>query len=202
MKLAMGLQALACVLLGVFAAPTVALLERIPAVLLDARLPSATQLGWLWLTPIAPEVASYSAPLVVLGVLAAVGTWAFIRFWLRPRGKVGALRRGPAWDCGFGPLSPRMQYTAESFSQPFRRVFRPAWQIREELVKSPLESPPFWEIRYQSQLGDITWNWLYQPLARTIQRAAQQVGRLQTGHLRHYLGYSFVTVLVLLWLIS
>ena len=34
-----------------------------------------------------------------------------------------ALRRAPAWDCGFPEPSPATQYTAESFSQPIRRVF-------------------------------------------------------------------------------
>ena len=34
-----------------------------------------------------------------------------------------ALRRAPAWDCGYPDASPATQYTAESFAQPIRRVF-------------------------------------------------------------------------------
>ena len=34
-----------------------------------------------------------------------------------------AVRRGPAWDCGFPDPSPATQYTADSFAQPIRRVF-------------------------------------------------------------------------------
>src|SRR5207253_1571777 len=34
-----------------------------------------------------------------------------------------ALRRAPAWDCGFPDASPATQYTAGSFAQPIRRVF-------------------------------------------------------------------------------
>ena len=34
-----------------------------------------------------------------------------------------ALRRAPAWDCGFPDPDPATQYTAESFAQPIRRVF-------------------------------------------------------------------------------
>ena len=37
--------------------------------------------------------------------------------------RLAALRRGPAWDCGFPDPSPATQYTADSFAQPFRRVF-------------------------------------------------------------------------------
>jgi hypothetical protein len=31
---------------------------------------------------------------------------------------------------------------------------------------------------------------------------SKQVGRIQTGNIRTYLGYSFVTLLILLWVIS
>jgi len=34
-----------------------------------------------------------------------------------------ALRRGPAWDCGYPDASPATQYTAGSFAQPIRRVY-------------------------------------------------------------------------------
>lgn len=204
MRLAMGLLAGGCVLLGLLATPVVGLLARIPESLLLPTLPNATRLGWLWLTPIAPEVASYSAPLMFGGVALALGMWLFIRSVLRPRGKVGPLLRGPAWDCGFGPLSPRMQYTAESFAQPFRRVFAPFWRLEERVKRSPrpglLQYPL--EIRRQARVEDVVWHGCYEPVGRLLHRAARWAGRLQTGHLRHYLGYSFATVLVLLWLIS
>ena len=200
----MVLLAAGCILFGLFATPTVGVLAQIPLDLLGQGLPSATQRGWLWLTPIAPEVASYSAPLVVGGVLLAIAVWLFVRSVLRPRGKVGPILRGPAWDCGFGPLSPRMQYTAGGFSQPFRRVFAPFWRLEEQVEQTPREGLPHYplEIRYRLHVGDVTWAWLYQPVQRLVQRASRGVGRLRTGHLRHYLAYSFLTLLVLLWLIS
>ncbi len=43
--------------------------------------------------------------------------WSIHRFASR------ALRRAPAWDCGFPDPSPATQYTAGSFAQPIRRVF-------------------------------------------------------------------------------
>ena len=46
--------------------------------------------------------------------------------WRRPRSTASpptALRRAPAWDCGFPEPSPATQYTARELRQPIRRVF-------------------------------------------------------------------------------
>ena len=49
-----------------------------------------------------------------------------------------ALRRGPAWDCGFPDASPVTQYTADSFAQPIRRVFgRVVFRAREHVQMPP-----------------------------------------------------------------
>jgi hypothetical protein len=42
---------------------------------------------------------------------------------------------------------------------------------------------------------------LYEPVSRWVLSAARFVSRIQTGRVRTYLAYSFVTLLVLLWLI-
>ena len=112
--------------------------------------------------------------------------------------------RGDAWDCGFGSLTARMQYTATAFTMPIRRVFAPVWRIHEEQEREsppglPLEPAP---IRYQVHVEDITWNWFYTPIVRLLHATTRRVSRVQTGNLRHYLAYTFVTLLLLLWLIT
>ena len=46
-------------------------------------------------------------------------------------------RRGPAaarlWDCGAGPLSARMEYTATSFAEPLQRVFDDVLQPEQDV---------------------------------------------------------------------
>jgi len=39
-------------------------------------------------------------------------------------------------------------------------------------------------------------------VARALHWSVRQVGRIQTGNIRVYLGYSFFTLLLLLWVIS
>jgi len=163
-----------------------------------------TRQGWLWLTPIAPEVASYSAPLVLLGVLLALGAWAGVYFSSRRRRRSEPVVRRDPWDCGFGPLSPRMQYSASAFAMPIRHIFRPAWRMHEEKVREmdpQLRTRPV-QLRYLMQADDLSWQFFYLPVEHFVLAAARRIGRIQTGHLRHYLAYSFFTLIALLWLIT
>jgi len=114
-----------------------------------------------------------------------------------------AVRRGAPWDCGFGPLNSRMQYTAAAFAMPIRRIFRPVWRIDEQLERTvDSASGRVTGLRHSLTIGDRAWTLLYEPLGRWVLLAARRVSRMQTGNIRGYLAYSFFTLLFLLWLIS
>ena len=165
---------------------------------------AATREGWLWLTPVAREVASYSAPLVLFGVLLAIGVWAGVYLGThRQRKEHPVIRRDP-WECGFGPLNSRMQYTATAFAMPIRHVFRAVMRLNEDKVRVMEQRLPTLpaELRYMFHADDISWHYLYLPVERLLHKSVRIVGRIQTGHLRHYLAYSFFTLVVLLWLIT
>jgi len=112
--------------------------------------------------------------------------------------------RSDAWDCGFGPLSARMQYTATSFSMPIRRIFAPLWPGQADAERDARTGPgsEARQTRYQVRTGDVTWKWFYRPVVQLLHATTRRVSRIQTGNLRHYLGYTFVTLLLLLWLIT
>jgi hydrogenase-4 component B len=199
MLAAMGLLAGLCLLLGVLPTTVIEALGPVTQLLVGQTLPSATTRGWLWLTPISPEIASYSAPFVVLGIALVFG---FGYFFLKRRAKPA--RQGYAWECGFGPLNARMQYTSSAFSQPIRRVFAPAWKIEEpiELRREPGPLGRVTSLRHQLHVHD--WSWLkgYLPIGRLVLGAARRIGYIQTGSIHTYLLYSFVTLLVFLWIVS
>jgi NADH:ubiquinone oxidoreductase subunit 5 (subunit L)/multisubunit Na+/H+ antiporter MnhA subunit len=194
-----ALLAALCALFGILPTPVLSVLEQIPKQLLGQGLPGASRSGWLWLTPVAPEVASYAAPLVLLGILLA---WGLAYALLHPHGQ--SLRRDRPWDCGSGPLTARMQYTSASFSMPLRRIFRPIWQIQEvtEIETEGVQGLRVTGIRYHLAIADHLWSVFYEPIAAGVQTAARQVARIQTGSLRTYLAYSFLTLVILLWLIT
>lgn len=199
MRAALGLLAVLCVLFGVFPAAVIGVIDAIPNQLLGQGPPSAAAHGWLWLTPISPRVASYSAPLVFLGiVLVAALSYA----WLRVR--AARLRRAPAWDCGFGSLNPRMQYTGTAFSMPVQRVFAPVWDLKEDIEETRNAAQPLRTegVRHQLQVQDKSWPRLYEPIGHLVLAAARRIGRLQTGSIHTYLAYSFFTLILLLWVVT
>jgi formate hydrogenlyase subunit 3/multisubunit Na+/H+ antiporter MnhD subunit len=180
-----------CLVLGIVPTWMVGLLDRIARQLLGHGLPEATAHGWLWLTPVAPQQASYGAPLVLLGIgLACLLAYLF----LHPR-KQTPIRTGAAWDCGFGPLSPRMQYTSTAFSMPLRRIFRPVWSVSEGMEDTGTGRA------YRLKIGDWAWLKIYLPLGALLLAAARRVTLIQGGNIRAYLAYSFFTLLFLLWVI-
>jgi formate hydrogenlyase subunit 3/multisubunit Na+/H+ antiporter MnhD subunit len=199
MRAAMGLLAVLCIAFGVFPTSAIGALNAIPHMLFGQALPSATAGGWLWLTPVSPRVASYSAPLVFVAVVG-IGALTFLFLHARRRN----MRRGYPWDCGYGNLSPRMQYTATAFSMPIRRIFAPAWDIHEETeeAKHPTQPQIVSTIHHQVHVTDRSWSRVYEPIGRLVLAAARRIGVIQTGSIHTYLAYSFFTLLLLLWVVT
>ncbi|TYP00110.1 formate hydrogenlyase subunit 3/multisubunit Na+/H+ antiporter MnhD subunit [Geothermobacter ehrlichii] len=190
------LLALLCLFFGVLPSWTVGRLEHVARLFFPGGMPETTAHGWLWLTPVAPHVASYGAPMVLLGVGLA---WLLSWLWVHPRRRKTPVRIGSAWDCGFGPLNARMQYTATAFTMPIRRIFRPVWPIEESFQESATGSPGG---RYRLKIGDWAWLKFYEPIGRLLLAGARRLAMIQGGNIRTYLAYSFFTLLVLLLVVS
>jgi hypothetical protein len=200
---AQALLAAACLVFGVLPLLVVNAVTPIARELLGGDLSHATSGGWLWLTPVSPDIASYSAPLVLAGIALAGVAIAFTRNRQR---RAHPVRRAPVWDCGFGGVDARMQYTASSFSMPIRRIFRPVWHVHEHIEPTaspaPLRGDRHVTLRHTLRVEDRVWGLAYEPFARWVHWSARQAARIQTGRIRTYLVHSFVTLLVLLWLVT
>jgi hypothetical protein len=193
-RLGLAWLSIGCLALGLFPVGVLALLDPITRLLVGEGLgPTTAAHGWLLLAPVAPERASYN-PIVFLGgvTMSVLFAFALVR-WLYH----GRIRRAPPWDCGAPGLTPRMQDTAEGFGQPIRHIFGPVLRVQRELP-SPFDETP----RYRVTVDDRLWYWLYLPVARVVESASRLVGQLQRGRIAIYLLYSFVTLLVMLWLVQ
>lgn len=198
MLTAMILTACTCLCLGIFPAVFIDWMDIVPEQLVGAKLSvSATASGWMWLTPVAQERASYSGFIVFLGGLLVYGI-VYIVLHVNP----GKIRRGPIWDCGFEKINARMQYNATSFSMPIRRIFGFLFDVKEQVSLSPQAAHAAFprRLNYHLRVRDRFWNWIYKPLADASFWVARKVGRLQQGRIQVYLIYSFVTIIVLLLL--
>jgi hypothetical protein len=148
---------------------------------------------WLSIVPIAESRSSYNGLLVFLFIALSAGLTAVV---VRMLGR-GRLRRAPAWDCGYPDGSPLLQYSAESFSQPIRRVFATTLFGASEDVTMPRPgdaSPARLEVR----MHDIVWETLYAPIAGIVDVIAGRLNVLQFLTIRRYLGLVFWALVSLL----
>jgi len=196
MRIGMLLSALTCLGLGILPTFVIDWMDALSEQLVGAKIASsATGLGWMWLTPIAHDRASYSGPIVFVGIMAVV-VIAYVLLHSRP----AAIHRVPIWDCGFEKINQRMQYNATSFSMPIRRIFGFLFSIKENVrLVSYLGNAVFPKrLHYHLRIRDLFWGWLYKPVVKASFWASRQVGRLQQGRIQVYLIYSFVTIIILL----
>ena len=183
-----------CVLLGLLPVLVVRAIDQITLGLLGGSLEQSMQeSGWLFLTAIAPERASYGPLLFMLGIVLTV----LVTFLLGRRFYHGRTRRAAPWDCGFPGLNAHMQDSAEGFGQPIKQIFEPFFKI-ERQHPSPFDARP----QYFSNIEDRIWYWLYLPIIKAAQWLSALAGVLQHGRVHLYLIYSFATLLVLLLLIQ
>lgn len=196
MRSGMLLAALTCLLLGIMPTSVIKWMDAVSSQLVGSKISvSAGAFGWMWITPISHERASYSGFVVFIGIIAAY-LIVYMILHINP----GKVHRAPIWDCGFRRLTERMQYNATSFSMPIRRVFGVLFHIKEttKLIQQPAHPAFPRKISYILRVRDRFWNWLYQPVAEAGFWAARKVGRLQQGRIQAYLIYSFLTIIILL----
>lgn len=189
----LGLAAL-CVIAGIL--PGFIIDAMAPAVqaLAGAQMPEQSSLPWLSIVPVAESRSSYNG-LVVFCFIAVSASFAALAIH---RLASGALRRAPAWDCGFPDKSGATQYTAGSFSQPIRKVFGSYVFRAREHVEMP---PPggMGPARITVSLQDLAWDGIYAPIINTTLLIATRLNRLQYLTIRVYLSFvGFALVFLLL----
>ncbi|WP_088344242.1 MULTISPECIES: hydrogenase 4 subunit B [Rhodomicrobium] len=196
-RAAMGLLLAACLAAGILPGFIIDAMAPVVQAQIGAHMPEQSTNAWLSIVPIAESRSSYNGLLVFLFIAlsALVAAEAIHRLASR------ALRRAPAWDCGYPEPSPAAQYTADSFSQPIRRVFGEfAFLAREKVdMPPPGDARP---ARLHVSTHDLIWDGLYAPLAGAIQFAANRLNVLQFMTIRQYLSLVFVALVALLFIIA
>jgi NADH:ubiquinone oxidoreductase subunit 5 (subunit L)/multisubunit Na+/H+ antiporter MnhA subunit len=196
MRLGMIMAAVLCLCFGILPTLVIDWMDNVPEQLVGTRIgTTAGAFGWMWLTPVAPERASYSGPLVFLVTLSII-VIAYLLLHVR----AGSIKRVPLWDCGFEKVTARMQYTSTAFSMPIRRIFGFLFSIREQVKLNPQAAHRTvpGRMQYMLRIRDRFWGWLYRPIIDISFWMSRRVGRLQQGRIQAYLIYSFVTIIVLL----
>jgi formate hydrogenlyase subunit 3/multisubunit Na+/H+ antiporter MnhD subunit len=194
---AMLLFAALCLVAGILPGFVIDSLAPVTQMLAGARLESQATQPWLRIVPIDVHRSAYNGLLVFAMIsIAAAATAAVVR-----RFASHALRRSPAWDCGFPEPSPATQYTAGSFAQPIRRVFGSGvFRAREHVVMpKPGDNAV---ARLRVDLHDTIWEALYVPVIRAVNGAADRLNKMQFLTIRKYLTIVFVALVMLLVIVG
>ncbi len=178
------LLALCCVGLGVGAAAVMGPLGVVTAMM---GTPSNLAAAWTLPLPVLTLVLLATTAGITLGMAVLARRLPSIRYI--------------TWECGFGPLGARMQYTATSFAQPIARLFGRLYRyvmhieiqgrqrrLFPETVGASMTHEPYLETR------------VYAPLLRSFQRlAGGLLLRLQAGSIHQYLLYMLLVLVLLCW---
>jgi formate hydrogenlyase subunit 3/multisubunit Na+/H+ antiporter MnhD subunit len=186
-----------CLLVGILPGPFIDALAPVVQGLTGASMPQQSTRAWLSIVPIAESRSSYNGLLVF--VFITVATLLTVEAVHRYASR--AVRRGPAWDCGFPDTNPATQYTADSFAQPIRRVYGTAVFQAEERVAMPApgDGRP---ARLTVRLRDLVWEAAYAPIARAVAFAGERLNHLQFLTIRQYLSLVFAALVALLLAVS
>ena len=182
-----------CLLIGIIPGPVIDALAPVVNVLVAEHMPVQSADPWLSIVPIAESRSSYNGLLVFAFI--TVSTLAAIEIIHRFASR--AVRRGPAWDCGFPDPSPATQYTAGSFAQPIRRVFGVVFWRANGCRHAGARRPA--AARLTVRLRDLAWDMLYAPVGGAIWFAADQLSHLQFLTIRKYLSLVFALLVILLF---
>lgn len=194
MKLSMFFLSLLAVIFGIFAGFIIRLLAKVSAVAMNIDISNMSfSLNNFTLCPQIGKNTYLSAPLLGLWLIVfGVAGFAVYKLFGKRR------QVYKTWDCGYYKLDARNEYTATAFSKPFRIAFsffllpyRKTQKIRESFyhVKS---------ITYETYTTKVFKKYIYDPLLALVFKAAKSMRRLQPGSIHLYLGYIFVTLLLLI----
>lgn len=194
---AMAMLAGLCLLAGILPGTLIDALAPVAELAVGGRMQAQQAVDWLTIVPIAESRSSYNGLLMFVFIAASATVTALAIHRLASR----ALRRAPAWDCGFPVPTPVTQYSAGSFAQPIRRVFGTMVFGARERVDMP---PPgdLRPARLTVALHDPVWEWLYAPIAGAVGFAVDRANRLQFLTIRRYLAMVFLSLVGLLLVIA
>ncbi len=194
---AMFILAALCLFAGILPGLVIDALSPVTIEILGGRMPIQADEAWLSIVPIAESRSSYNGLLVMLFITISTSLAVFFIH----RFASHALRRGPAWGCGFSDPTPAAQYSSESFAQPIRRVFGTlAFHARDHVdMPAPGDIRP---ARLRIEVHDLIWEGIYLPLADAVGHAADRLNRLQFLTIRRYLSLVFATLVTLLLVLA
>ncbi|UQX09878.1 hydrogenase 4 subunit B [Candidatus Mycobacterium methanotrophicum] len=183
-----GLAAAGCVVLAIAPAAVLPRLSRAASTAFGSSAVDAVH------GPVTLRLTGYAgsmSPLLITVALlaAALGALAGVRVLAARR----ARRVARLWDCGAGPLSARMEYTATSFAEPLLRVFDDVLAPETDVNVTPTTESAYLveRVQFQARVPDRIEHRLYEPVLSASRAVGEAARGLANGSVHRYLGYGF-----------
>lgn len=190
MRISMGIAAIGIVGLGLFPNVVINYLTNVtslffpettvtPGALLSVQ--SVSETG----SAISPVFVILAIGIVLLLVLALLSRWL---------GKSVYEKKEP-WACGV-KLQPEMSYSGMSLSHPLLLIFKPVFG--ESFISSVSKRNVVFKIQFRKVFN----RFFYDPLVRFVMFTSKQIRKIQDGSIHSYLAYIFLTLIVLLLVVT
>jgi hydrogenase-4 component B len=196
MRIGMGILAALAVIFGLGAARVIDVITGVAGCAASVDT-SAISFGLnnFVISPAPGNQTFLSPPLIALGLITFA---AGIAVFYLAAGRRG-VRISRTWDCGYYELTSRNEYTATAFSKPFRIAFG-FFLFPYRRTQKIWES--FYQLRsfsYETRTTPVFKKFFYDPLLRVIFGSAGFMRKIQPGSIHLYIGYIFLTVVILLF---
>ncbi|SDZ36213.1 Formate hydrogenlyase subunit 3/Multisubunit Na+/H+ antiporter, MnhD subunit [Amycolatopsis xylanica] len=194
----MGIAAMACAALAFAPALVLPSVTMAASAVLDSAAPAVSGTVTLRLAGFAGSLSPLMLTLALVAAVLAVAGAVRVAATRRTR------RAARLWDCGAGPMSARMEYTATSFAEPLQRVFDDVVRPETDIdVTHHRESAYLVQaVDYRRRVPDRIERRLYEPVLAAVAAWGRAGRRLATGSVHRYLGYGFYTVCGVLLLLA
>ncbi len=196
MKLGMGFLAALSLLLGLFAPAVTRLLAKVAGCVFNTDV-STMRFGLnnFILSPDPGAGIYLSTPLLAGVIVLALLLPAAAVYLLAGRRKV---KIGDTWDCGYYKIGARNEYSATAFSKPFRIAFS-FFLLPYHRTQKIRES--FYHVKtflYETHTTPVFNKFLYGVILKWIFRSAHFMKKIQPGSIHLYIGYIFLTTILLI----
>jgi len=177
--LSLGIFALLCVVIGFFPQPFIGIVNK---VLNHGFVPgnSASELlkiNWFFIS------------LIFMTVLSGV---LLFYFWKSIVQKKYGSRVSAAWGCGYGGLTPRMQYTASSYADELNEISQTVL-VYHKKMKVPEGVFPI-EGAFESHSDDLVDSKILLPIFRNISSLICRINFLSYTDIRYYIAFILIII--------
>ena len=196
MRIAMVALSVACVALGLGAPIVLPVLVAVVATLASAGAAPLTIASWGTIH-VTGQFAGLSMPAIVVVLVAALAAPLVL---MRVAGARAGHRTYETWGCGRMLHTPRMEYTAAAFANPFKRVFDFFYRPEKRLDVAAHPESRFFVTRmvYESPTRPVFEDWLYRPVLGAIHRVTLTARAIQSGSPNLYLAYILAALVLML----